>query len=78
MKHEQAEASDSAEEGADIMPSVKTIVHNINRIAFHHVERGKLQIGEYVLQVVFNDKIEDVLSKNPNKKEVSEAGLRRR
>ncbi|MFC1833639.1 hypothetical protein ACFL2Q_02750 [Thermodesulfobacteriota bacterium] len=66
---EQEEASDSAEEGPDITPSVKTIVRNINDIAFKHVEHGKLAIGEYVLNVVFNDKIEDVLSKNPNKKE---------
>lgn len=61
-----AEASES---GDEVAVSVKEIVRNINRIAFSVVERGKMEIGEYVLQVVFKDKIDDVLSKNPNKTE---------
>ena len=66
---EQEETMSSSEYEGAITPSVKDIVHNINHIAFGHVERGKLEIGGYVLRVVFNDNIEDVLSKNPNKKE---------
>ncbi|MGO9571933.1 MAG: hypothetical protein ACLP5H_30790 [Desulfomonilaceae bacterium] len=61
-----AEASES---GDGVAVSVKEIVRNINRIAFGYVERGKMEIGQYVLQVVFKDNIDDVLSKNPNKTE---------
>jgi hypothetical protein len=68
---EQDEASDSGEgqEGGEVAVPVKEIVQNINHIAFRVVEHGKLEIGNYVLSVVFNDEIDDVLSKNPNKKE---------
>jgi hypothetical protein len=67
-EQEEAQESDEAP-SAELSVSVKEIVHNINRIAFDFVERGKMEIGHYVLQVVFNDNIDDVLSKNPNKTE---------
>jgi hypothetical protein len=45
----------------------KTVVREINRIALETVERGKLAIGEYVFQAIFEGDIAEALSKNPYK-----------
>jgi hypothetical protein len=66
---EEASESGQAEKNGELEVSVKEIVRNINRIARGTVERGKMEIGEYVLQVVFKDKIDEVLSKSPYKTE---------
>jgi hypothetical protein len=46
---------------------VDTVVDEINRIAKDTVEKGKLEIGEYVFQVAFKGEIRDVMSKNAYK-----------
>jgi hypothetical protein len=47
--------------------STKDIVLAINAIARRTVEKGKLEIGQYVFEIVFKGDIKEVLSKNPNK-----------
>jgi hypothetical protein len=58
---------DEAAEGTEPAVSVKEVVRKINEIATKTVERGIMEIGEYVLSEVFQDKLEDVLSQSPYK-----------
>jgi hypothetical protein len=44
-----------------------TVVGHINDLAIKTVERGALEIGEYVLDAVFKGSLDKALSKNPNK-----------
>lgn len=57
------------EQGVEPVLPVKEIVRTINHMALEVVEQGKLAIGTYVLEAVFNDRIEEVLSRNPYKTE---------
>ena len=58
-----------ADAAADLMPAtdVKAVVRQINEIAIETVEKGVMEIGEFVLREVFHDKLEDVLSHSPYK-----------
>jgi|GEM_PF-5198896 len=46
---------------------VDAVVKGINSIAVKTVEKGKMEIGEYVLSVVFMDDLKAVSSQNPYK-----------
>jgi hypothetical protein len=50
-----------------IDPRTIEIVREINQIAIRTVEKGQLEIGQYVLERVFKGDIKKVLTKNPNK-----------
>jgi hypothetical protein len=64
--NESGEAPDAASD--DIGEAmVKKVVREINRIALETVERGKMDIGEYVFQAIFKGDIAEALSKNPYK-----------
>jgi hypothetical protein len=52
---------------------VDSVVNEINRIAWDTVERGQLEIGEYVFQVAFKGEIKDVMSKNAYKTQTLKA-----
>ena len=43
------------------------IVHQINEIARQTVEEGQLKIGALILQRIFNNDVDKVVEKNPNK-----------
>jgi hypothetical protein len=58
---------DEAAETSELAVSVKDVVQKINEIAVKTVERGIMEIGEYVLSEVFQDNLEDVLSRSPYK-----------
>ena len=60
-------SEDEETEGAELAVSVKEVVQKINEIAVKTVERGIMEIGEYVLSEVFQDNLEDVLSHSPYK-----------
>jgi hypothetical protein len=47
--------------------SAKEVVQEINRIAQRTVEQGKLEIGDYLLRILFNGDIEQVLDRSPYK-----------
>jgi hypothetical protein len=48
---------------------VDAVVKGINSIAVKTVEKGKMDIGEYVLSVVFKDNLKAASSHSPNKDE---------
>ncbi len=50
-----------------IDPATTRLVAEINKIADGTVERGKMEIGEYILKNAFDGDIDEVLSRNPNK-----------
>lgn len=52
---------------------VDSVVDGINRIAQDTVERGQLEIGEYVFQAAFKGEIKDVMSKNAYKTQTLKA-----
>jgi len=43
------------------------IVHQINEMARQTVEEGQLKIGAFILQEIFNNDVDKVVEKNPNK-----------
>lgn len=53
----------------DALPEVVTtqLVHQINEIARQTVEEGQLKIGAFILQEIFNNDVDKVVEKNPNK-----------
>ncbi len=53
----------------DAVPDETTtaIVHQINEIARQTVEEGQLKIGAFILQQVFDNDVDKVVEKNPNK-----------
>src|SRR5208283_1817175 len=67
-------SSEESSEGAlvtaeDAVPDEVTtaIVHQINEIARQTVEEGQLKIGALILQRIFNNDVDKVVEKNPNK-----------
>ncbi len=53
----------------DAVPDEATnaIVHQINEIARQTVEEGQLKIGAFILQQIFNNDVDKLVEKNPNK-----------
>ena len=53
----------------DAVPDEATtqLVHQINEIARETVEEGQLKIGAFILQQIFNNNVDEVVDKNPNK-----------
>jgi len=71
----QQQPGGEAEQEGDAAPvvlstaQVDAVVKGINGIAVKTVEKGKMEIGEYVLSVVFKDNLKAASSHSPNKDE---------
>jgi len=65
----------TASEGYPVKPQtdvsapidVEKVVSDINALAIDTVERGAMEIGEYVLDAVFQGRLSDAVSRNPYK-----------
>ncbi len=71
---EDEEGQDDKSENEDEETAVtdtltNEVVEEINRIAINTLEKGSLEIGAYVLKRIFNNDLEEALSKAPNKKD---------
>jgi hypothetical protein len=64
---EEEETSEDVEQVTVIDPDTSRLVAEINKIAQRTVERGKMEIGQYILKNVFDGDIQEVLARNPNK-----------